>query len=170
MLASERKRMCPYCEGEVDYESTYCPLCGGELEKKQEQPDLAEMRTEEKHRQLEESLATLYRPPYSGSSYQRPPEPAPTTHTHQIFHAEEEESDVDDPTQMTEADGGIWPLLFLTIGGMLLTLGLLLFFFSENGRVILEWNAHYWFLYCLIATPFLMLGWKFLNPSQESNE
>ena len=163
MLASKRKKMCWNCDGTVSYDASFCPYCGSDLARN---VDHKPLETAAKHKKFEENLASLYKPPYSGrsrdvtSDAQHPR--VDEFSTNQIFQGTEEI----EPTQaMTDADVGIWPLLFLSLGGLLLTLGLLLFFFSENGKVVLEWNAHYWFLYCLIATPLLMMGWRFLNHS-----
>lgn len=166
MLGPGRKRLCQFCEGSVAQDATFCPYCGNELDKIEAMP--ARPREEEHHKRLEDSLTSLYRPPYAAPSSTAVPryEETNPVQMNQIFQPDEHttgEAKEDAPAQMTEADWGIWPLLFLLFGGTSLTLGLLLFFFSEEGKVVLEWNAHYWFLYCLAAIPLLMFGCRFLN-------
>lgn len=49
-------------------------------------------------------------------------------------------------------------IFLLTFGSYLFTLGLLVFFFSENGKLILEWKSRYSLLYCLAAAPILYIS------------
>lgn len=140
-----------------------------------------------------QNLSSLYKPPYSpthsgygvpsyhDSSYDEP-EPSsrefyyPNTpdepvypKEHHKIRADREESYEE---EVRKTDAGIWPLLFLAMGVNLLTLGLLLFFFSDQGRVVLEWNSYFWFVYCILSLPLLMFGWKLLQASttQEPEE
>jgi hypothetical protein len=158
VLASKRKKMCWNCDGSVSFDSAYCPYCGNDLSQGGEAAQPA------KEQKSDDSLASLYKPPYSAknsdTSSRKQHAYVEEMASHDVFQADHEESE---PPALTETDAGIWPLLFLSIGATLLTLGLLLFFFSENGRVVLEWNAHYWFLYCLVSVPMLMMGYKFLS-------
>ena len=153
MLSAKKKKMCWNCDGTVGFDASFCPYCGCDLAQG------VEGKKVEKH-EPEENLSSLYTPPYSGSSDKLSHHYTEEMAANAVFQSDEE----DEPTSgMTQADYGIWPLLFLSLGSILLTLGLLLFFFSDEGKVSLEWNAYYWFLYCLIATPLLMMGWKFLS-------
>jgi hypothetical protein len=63
-----------------------------------------------------------------------------------------------------QANNGFWPILLLSIGANLLTLGLLQLFFSDQGFLRLEWDSSYWFVYCLAALPLFFLGFKKANP------
>lgn len=51
-------------------------------------------------------------------------------------------------------------LFLFLLGSNLLVLGLIQFFFSEEGVLRLEWDAKYWFIYCLFALPLVYLGFK----------
>lgn len=62
--------------------------------------------------------------------------------------------------EKAEDKGAFWPLLLLILGGNLLILGLLQFFFSESGHLRLEWDSKYWFVYCVLALPVLYFGFK----------
>jgi len=153
--------MCWNCDGSVSFDSAYCPYCGNDLAQgRSEQPS-----REAKEHKSDDSLASLYKPPYSAKSGESSSQHAYVEEmaSHDVFQADHAS---EEPAMVTESDGGIWPLLFLTLGATLLTLGLILFFFSENGRVVLEWNAHYWFLYCLCSVPMLMMGYRFLATKQ----
>ncbi|MCB1083657.1 MAG: hypothetical protein KDK61_05065, partial [Simkania sp.] len=67
MKQVDRTKVCWSCEADVSYEATYCPFCGTDLltstiEPKEEQPRQDERFSTQS---LEESLASLYKPPYS---------------------------------------------------------------------------------------------------------
>ena len=62
-----------------------------------------------------------------------------------------------------EGRSSFWPILLLSIGGNLLTIGLLQLFFSDNGFLKLEWDSSYWFVYCLAAAPLFYFGFKKAN-------
>jgi hypothetical protein len=51
----------------------------------------------------------------------------------------------------------------LSCGGMLLTLSFVLYFFSEHGRLVLEWKSRYWSLYLLLGAPMVYYGFKKLK-------
>jgi hypothetical protein len=59
-----------------------------------------------------------------------------------------------------EEKSSFWPLLLLSVGANLLVLGLLQFFFSDNGQLMLQWDSSYWFIYCLAALPLFYVGFK----------
>jgi len=150
LASGKKQRMCWNCEGMVGFDAYYCPYCGTDVSSSEEGEPVA-AAPKPRHKPLEESLASLYKPPYIS----RASEASINTFS---------EDELATPTEREKRDqGGVWSLLLLSIGSVLLTLGLLLFFFSDQGRVVLQWNAHYWFLYCLGATPLLVLGWRLLQ-------
>jgi hypothetical protein len=59
-----------------------------------------------------------------------------------------------------EKQNPFWSILLLSLGTNLFVLGLLQFFFSDQGVLRLEWNSAHWFFYCLGAIPLLFFGWK----------
>ena len=108
------------------------------------------------------NLSSLYKPPYTPNqkgfgvpSYQ---EESLSSYEDTTMSYESSED-----TASQKVEVGLWPLLFLSVGMHLLTLGLILFFFSDQGKLTLEWNSYYWFVYCLLSTPLLMFGWKLLQ-------
>ena len=54
-------------------------------------------------------------------------------------------------------------MLLLLPGSFFLFFGMILLFFSNDGTLSLEWNAHYWFFYLLLAAPLIYYGWRTLN-------
>lgn len=169
--------MCPYCEGSIPLQAQECKYCGSSLVKK--------ARASSAY-QTEDSLASLYEPPYA---------PAKKTFSHGIPEQEaltrsyaEEEENTDSlsirpaPTRRIpkkakqpsndsemlaededEESSQIGSLLLLSLGGHLFTLAWLLFFFSDHGKLVLEWKSRYWFIYFLLSLPLLYKGWKKLS-------
>lgn len=185
MMQSQKRQQktCWSCEGNVSPEALYCPHCGSDIQMRassldahnlldsipREQPSLfdgAQERT---------NFASLYKPPYSpnqrGFGVPNFQEETPKTDdfyyantSHQtIYSPEQQETSAGNEEVSQRIEVGLWPLLFLSIGANLLTIGLLLFFFSDRGKLVLEWNSYYWFVYCILATPLLMFGWKLLQ-------
>ncbi len=66
----------------------------------------------------------------------------------------------EESNEPVQGQNALMPILFLSIGSNLCLLGLLQFFFSEGGFLKLEWDASYWFVYCLIALPLIYFGIK----------
>lgn len=62
-----------------------------------------------------------------------------------------------------EGRSSFWPIMLLSIGANLLTIGLLQLFFSDNGFLRLEWDSSNWFVYCLAALPLFFFGFKKAN-------
>ncbi len=172
---SSRRKICWYCEGSVPYSSSQCAYCGSDLsdqELKQESP--VEKRAHwDDEVMLDHSLASRYKPPYLARErfsdeeqqveakppYKKTaPKKSPTTAqagSQESRDAIEAEKDVDNKDALS--------LLLLSLGGFLMTLGLLLFFFAEEGVLILKWNANYWFVYCFLSLPLLYFGFRYLG-------
>ena len=185
MRQVDRTKTCWSCEADVSFESTYCPFCGTDLLAPLSEPSRSKPFEEEKfsNQSLEESLASLYKPPYSARNKQgfgipdekeeiafaqvEPPKEDP------LFESYEKEEEIpseaiEEPSLQKQSseiayEGAVLPLLLLLIGTHLFLLGLLILFFSSHGRVVLEWNSQYWFLYLLISAPLLFFGFRLLK-------
>ncbi len=185
MRTKDKGKMCPYCEGTVPIDALDCKYCGSSFAKK---------ATSRGAYQTEDSLASLYEPPYAPtrkSAVHGIPEQeasAPAMHDPMADHYEEEEENPilrspprprktarrapvkskaskkkqEEDTEEVESTQ-IGSLLLLSLGGHLFTLAWLLFFFSDHGKLVLEWKARYWFIYLLISLPLLYHGWKKLS-------
>lgn len=185
-----QQKMCWNCEGAVSAEALYCPYCGSDM---QIHAETNQKREEELFAQDSfqfsapvtpsvsqeaSNLASLYKPPYSPNQRgfgvpnfkeEKAPEQENFYYpSEQVIYPKQEEPSSKEALQKT--DVGLWPLLFLSIGMNLLTLGLLLFFFSDKGKLILEWNSYYWFVYCILAAPLLMFGWKLLQSNTYNDQ
>lgn len=136
------------------------------------------------HQSLQDSLTALYSPPYSGKSTglmtpplekkeflnsrksEFPQEPMAEkrfTQPSATFGAPTIPMNSSEEQPVEEDRSSFWPILFLSIGANLLTLGLIQLFFSDNGFLRLEWNSSYWFVYCLAALPLFFFGFKKAN-------
>ncbi len=171
MKPADRQKMCSNCDGRIAHEATICPYCGSE------QADPAAERATQAplftNQSLQDSLTSLYTPPYSqrGPAYtveepvkkkaepfretkmEKPFQTAHSTAAAMPLAAEEEESS-------STTKSALLPILMLSLGSNLFVLGILQFFFSSNGFLRLEWDASYWFVYCILSLPLLYLGIK----------
>lgn len=185
MKQADHTKICSGCDADVSYEATYCPFCGTDL-----LTSLVESKTEKdapdnrfSAQSLEESLASLYKPPYSVRNRQglgvpdereestfkqvSAPKEDPLFQTYEappkrVEPVRPPAAEVKVKTQAEER-GSVWPLLLLSIGLNLAVLGILILFFSKGGVVRLEWSARYWFFYLLIGLPTAYLGVRSLK-------
>jgi ribosomal protein L40E len=189
MKQVDRTKVCWSCEAEVNYEATYCPFCGTDLltstmDSKENQPSQDD-RFEKQS--LEESLASLYKPPYSIRNRQGlgvpdereepqfkqvepPKQEHPLFQSYETLEAERPVAKVSEKEgEEKKEGGGVLPLLLLLTGIHLVVLGILILFFSKGGIVSLEWNASYWFFYVLIGVALSYLGARFLKHLSHSS-
>lgn len=158
-MEQERQKMCWNCDADVSVEAPYCPFCGTDLMSAGEPDKVKE--TSYRNEALQESLACLYKPPYTST---REDPLIGATEMHRLS-SENELSDflVEDKKDPIARLGGGWALIFLSLGTFLVTLSLLLLFLSTDGKLILEFNARGWFLYGFSGAPLLFLGYRLLN-------
>jgi hypothetical protein len=158
MKPVDRQKICPNCDGRVDYDATQCTYCFATLQVDNSAPKLF---TPPIPQTSHDTLASLYTPPYSSKPSS---ESAPKTTP---IYAEKDGSAMIAGIDKTEASEtkSFWPLLALVLAGNLLTLGILQFFFSDRGTVRLEINGSYWFLMLLASLPLFYFGFR--NSSQE---
>lgn len=174
MKPTERQKMCSNCDGRISHEAVICPYCGTE----QADPSMekASQGTLFSNQSLQESLTSLYTPPYSQKNpaytveepikkkaetfreakMEKTFHTPHTTATTMPLHGSAEEGE----ENTSSAKSTLLPLLMLSLGGNLCVLGLLQFFFSSGGFLRLEWDASYWFIYCLLSLPLFYLGLK----------
>ncbi len=178
MNTTERNEICKNCEADVSLSATYCPFCGSDLiasSGKEEEPG----DTVCANNSVQENLASLYKPPYASRNCHGLGVPDERDESDYLQTAIAEKNDplfqeyeqekLHQVQPLEEGNtedrqGGFIPLLILSIGCQLLTLGLLLFFFSKNGKLILQWNARSWFIYCILSLPMIYSGWRLLKP------
>lgn len=186
MKQVDRTKVCWNCEADVSYEATYCPFCGTDLLTSSIETSRQPVKKDTKfsNQTLQESLASLYKPPYSARDRQgfgvpdereetpfkeaEPEKEDPLFKSYDQMEFEEVEpvqnEEVEEEEEVSRR-GTILPLLFLMIGAHLFMLGALLLFCSKDGVVTLEWNSRLWFFYCLISFPLLYFGGRLLKKS-----
>jgi hypothetical protein len=159
MKPADRQKICPNCDGRVAYDATQCTYCFTALQVDNSVPKIFTPPTPQ------ETFSTLYSPPYSskpaetlGNSREASRETRVLPKTTPIY-AEKDGGEMIDKTETSETKS-FWPLLSLILGGNLLTLGILQFFFSDHGTVRLEINGSYWFLMLLVSLPLFYFGLK----------
>lgn len=172
--------MCTSCEGMIPIDAEICPYCAADHSQSTEQTSSYQAPLF-KHQSLEESLTSLYTPPYSSKNHAYateenkapPPRKNRENPTEGMMSAIRKEAapSLAIPTSATEeteeeqsAQGStFWAVFMLSLGAVLLNLGVLQLFFSDHGVLKLEWNGAYWFLYCLVSVPLFYLGFKKVN-------
>ncbi|HSW86519.1 MAG TPA: hypothetical protein VLG49_03350 [Rhabdochlamydiaceae bacterium] len=170
MNPADRKKMCTSCDGMIPIDAETCLYCTADQAQTIESaPHQAPLF---KHQSLQDSLTSLYTPPYSSKGHmasyeesngsQRSRRETMNLSSPSIAIPVAESESVDE--EKDQAQGGtFWAVFMLSLGALLLNLGLLQLFFSDHGVLRLEWNSSYWFLYCLIALPLFYFGLKKAN-------
>lgn len=156
MKQADRQKMCTNCDGRVAYEATQCPYCFTTMQA--EAPVQGNLF---KSSPPQDNLTSLFTPPYSAretaSEEKKTFKKAPESAAPKIPVEKETVSE----------NKSFWPILLLTLGGNLFTLGVLQFFFAEQGVVRLDINASYWFLFIVLSLPLFYFGYKQLGQTQE---
>lgn len=172
MKTTEKQKMCPHCDGMIAIEAEICSYCGHQqvLENKGAQTPLFQNQS------LQDSLTSLYTPPYSGKRpqfTQREQQISSTVKDNAMYKNVTDEK-FQDPLQAIstaaaneshekEGESSLWTTVFMVVASNFFLLGLLQLFFSENGVLKLEWDGSYWFIYCLISLPLFYMGIKKLK-------
>jgi hypothetical protein len=158
----ERQKMCTTCEGRIPLDADLCPYCGAE------QNTSGQVYLQ--HKSIQESLTSLYPPPYAAKNSTNTKSPMQSQNQEPMSekkynHASVQATphihlDQTEEQQAAQEKSSFWPLLLLSVGANVLVLGLLQFFFSDNGQLTLQWDSNYWFIYCLAALPLFYVGFK----------
>lgn len=177
MKPTEKEKLCFNCEGRIPRHADICPFCGTDqtINKVQNSFQAPLFQTQS----LKDSLTSLYTPPYQGKrpQFTQPslpveevsePEPTPD---HSMYRDVTHKHPMKDPLigatvendTPSSSPSSLWPVIFLITGVNLLILGLMQVLFAKNGILHLEWDASYWFIYCLLSAVLLFLGIKKLR-------
>lgn len=148
MKTVERQKICSNCDGRIPQDAVQCPYCFTP-----QQNSLDNSSSKSYGAPVQENF--LYSPPYST------PKPPETSYS-KTPEAQEAALKVSEPASF-------WPILLLTVGGNLFTLGILQFLFSDHGVVHLEINGSYWFLMVLVSLPLFYFGLKNINTTKPTN-
>lgn len=149
-----KTKLCWNCEGSVSRAAENCPYCAVYLSPEGEDlnEDPAPIKAPYK---VEKSSGDIPKAPYNPAS-----------------DAEQAEEEVDEAAisrPLTGFQATFLPLIFLTTGLISLFFSLMLFLFSENGKLTLQWDGDLWYIYALFALPLLFIGWRYLEQATDSN-
>jgi len=169
MSTTEKEKICVSCEGRIAFDAEVCPYCAT----KQSGAQNSYQAPIFQNQSLEDSLTSLYTPPYQGKRPQ-----FGQAETPEYEEEEEEPSMYKSVTEKPELNplmgatveeteepqkSSLWPTAFLLGGTQITILGLMQLLFSKNGTLKLEWNANYWFFYLILGAPLLYFGYKKLK-------
>jgi hypothetical protein len=160
--------MCISCEGRIPLDAEVCPFCAThQMVQNSFQAPIFQNQS------LEDSLTSLYTPPYQGKQpqFHTTPQEEPmrenAMNTDPPHYKAVSGRQIMDPLmgatvedEKEKPKGSIWPILLLLAGVNFSIIGLMQLFFSKDGVLTLEWNANWWFFYCLIGIPLLYFGFK----------
>jgi hypothetical protein len=172
MKTVDKQKMCPHCEGRIAFEAEICPYCA--QEQAVEKSSNSFQAPLFQNQSLQESLTSLYTPPYSGKRpvFSQNEKQQPILSKENSMYRNVTDEKFQDPlqaisnaastseTEQKEGESSLWPTVFMVAASNFLILGLLQLFFSENGLLKLEWDGSYWFIYCLISLPLFYVGVK----------
>jgi len=153
MQQPQRTKMCPNCEGDVGMEMSICPYCGSSVFNKNEKLANQKVSDDVKTLSYEETLASLYPPPYKPKVIDTPTS----------YEKEETNNETEKEEFQENEKASLVPTVLFWIGVNVLVFSLILFFFSKDGFLYFKWNASFWYLYSLISFPFLYFGFKGLK-------
>jgi len=151
--------MCPNCEGNVALEVSICPYCGSSVFDTNDNLANQAHSDDIKSLSYEETLASLYPPPYKPSiidtseSYEKEEED----------FSKKEEKDLKSKEDVKIKKSAFSSTILFWTGVNIFIFSLLLLCFSDNGVLYLKWNGSFWFLYTLLSLPLLYFGFKGLK-------
>lgn len=156
MSAVPQKKLCWNCDGNISKEVNNCPYCG------------VYTHAEE----LEENSS--WNPSYNPSSNT---EEIPTP-IYQI-HPETDIEAVEEPEVpevipeyfykqelIVQLKKDVFPILFLMMGSIFFLFGMVLFLFSQNGTLTLQWQGSNALYFLIASIPLVGCGWWYLQQLQ----
>lgn len=160
MKTTSKRKICWNCGGSVSREILNCPYCSVYLNREGNEPE--EIDDDEEEEEVQ--------PPFSLTSVQENSIPQPP---YAGVNAAETVLPVENVISKKPIAGWkviVLPLLLLLAGSSFLLFSAILFLFSQNGLLTLQWKATHWPFYLLAALPLLYFGWNALQNIQEDSE
>lgn len=162
MTARPKMKMCWNCEGNVQLTEQFCPYCRVMME------DVPET---EEEKQPSAAFPPLYNVQSTAVSHEAPfPPPFIKTQAFAQPAAMANDEHADEIVNENLSDTiHIAMTMTLLMAGMILALfGALLFFFSNDGYLVLRWSDSFWFVYFILGAGMLYFGWHLLMQVDES--
>lgn len=155
MSALPQKKLCWNCEGSVDRDVDNCSYCGVYLHPTQEELFSPQWSSSQIHHETQDkSICDLQHDEKSPSVSNEP-------------HYEFQSFSMNG--LMTFLKKELFPLLFLMLGSILFLFGVVLFLFSQEGVLTLQWKEDQAGYFLLFAFPLLVFGWLFLQRLENSD-
>lgn len=153
MKTETKKKLCWNCEGRVAGSDEHCPFCGVYLS-----PALFSNGTS-KNDSEEETLHSSYRVGRGGDS--------DTSHDKESVEEEDEASQTESSWKDFSSSKGLRKMTvslgMLLAGSIFFLFGLILWLFSKEGMLTLQWKSDYWYVYLSLSLVMLFLGWQNLQ-------
>lgn len=146
MNQKKKMKLCAHCDGQVDLDVVVCPYCGNSLS---DVKDAQTFSTVKKNLSAEETLSSLYPPPYQPKNV--------AAATAKAIEVEEE------VCEKETKSSPLIPTLIFSLGVNILLFGLYLLLFSTKGELFLHFNAELWFVYLVLGAPLSYVGYKMLR-------
>ncbi len=145
MSKQVKQKLCWNCEGSVARNLENCPFCGVYL------------NPEENSDAASEANDPFYVPDPQAS------DAVPDAPYVPQVSAAEAKSLVATTAANSVASSTIIAILCLSFGVIAALFALLLFFFSVDGKLTMQWEEDLWSLFAIAALPLLFFGWRRLN-------
>lgn len=154
MSAVPKKKLCWNCEGNVSREIDNCPYCGVYLHAVEEEEETSQWNIPYRFpsTKQEEIPSPLYQQP------EEPKEPSIV-----------DETPKESSYPLDKLKQEVLPLLFLMTGSLFFLFGTVLFLFSDNGTLTLQWKGDHWIYFLGISLPTLYFGWKWLQDGESES-
>lgn len=131
MTQQVKKKLCWNCEGGITHTVETCPYCGVYLS-----PDNLK---DEPQAPLKKGKEAIPAPPYQPSE-------------------EALAEEVEAPQQ--EQEGYLLPLASLMAGAVFAIFGVIIYLFSQDGKLTLTWDSDWGLIFIAIAIPLLFIGYR----------
>lgn len=148
-----KTKLCWNCEGNVSRTAENCPYCAVYLSPENEDLKALENEAPKAPYKLEKNK-DIPKAPYSSGS---------------DLNDQDTTASREAVVSLAPFQSLFLPLIFLTTGLIFLFFSLMLLLFSENGKLTLQWDGDFWYIYGILAVPLLILGWYYLHHSNDNN-
>lgn len=156
-----KKRLCWNCEGSVSEELETCSYCGVYVQNQFINPSDSSWNTS--YESAENTSMTVPPPPYQIRLEVDNKKEHRTEEETSLNPSEEEETDTFSPALFDQLKKDLFPTLFLMMGSIFFLFGVVLFLFSHNGTLTLQWQTSDAIYFLGASLPLTILGWKFLQ-------
>lgn len=157
MSAVPKKKLCWNCEGNVSRQTDNCPYCGVYLHGAEEE--------------AEDSWNPTYRltPLPKEEDDALPPVKEKTSKTRSEDASEDNVDQIsfqDVSLILDHLKKDVLPIFLLLFGSSFFIFGTILFLFSHEGTLTLQWKGENWIYFLFLGIPALYFGWYFLQETE----